>query len=139
ALWSDIAEEHLPWLQHREAANGGAGRAAQLEVAAEAMHPEPVELPPPALVVTVPPRKERKPWPDSAALEPANGVTLTRNLQRELQRVGCYSGDIDGMWTPATRSAMKAFTDRVNAALPSDQPDRILLSLVQGHQGNVCG
>jgi hypothetical protein len=53
--------------------------------------------------------------------------------------VGCYGGALDGVWTPATRGAMKAFTEAVNAALPSDQPDTILLSLVQGHQGKACG
>ena len=38
---------------------------------------------------------------------------------------------------------MKAFTDRVNAALPVDTPDPILLSLVRAHPGDAsaqyCG
>jgi hypothetical protein len=34
---------------------------------------------------------------------------------------------------------MKAFTDRVNAALPVDTPDPILLSLVKAHQEDACG
>jgi hypothetical protein len=29
--------------------------------------------------------------------------------------------------------------ERVNAVLPIEQPDGILLALVQGHQGKVCG
>ena len=33
---------------------------------------------------------------------------------------------------------MKAFTDRVNASLPVDKPDQILLALVQNHQGVAC-
>ena len=33
---------------------------------------------------------------------------------------------------------MKAFTTRVNATLPVDKPDHILLALVQGHQGVAC-
>ena len=53
--------------------------------------------------------------------------------------MGCYGGDLNGVWTPATRKAMKAFTDRVNATLPVDQADDILLTLVQAHQGEACG
>jgi hypothetical protein len=64
---------------------------------------------------------------------------LTRDLQQELQRVGCYAGEVNGMWTPSTRRAMGSFMDRVNATLPLDEPDYILLTLVQGHRGSVCG
>jgi hypothetical protein len=34
--------------------------------------------------------------------------------------------------------AMKAFTERVNATLPIDKPDPVLLSLVQGHRDRAC-
>lgn len=64
---------------------------------------------------------------------------LIRNLQRELRRVGCYRGEIDGSWGSGSKRAMTEFTERVNAMLPVDQPDYILLSLVQGHQGLACG
>jgi hypothetical protein len=43
------------------------------------------------------------------------------------------------VWSMTSRRAMKAFTDRVNAALPVDTPDAILLSLVRAHQGDACG
>jgi hypothetical protein len=64
---------------------------------------------------------------------------LTRDLQRELGRVGCYDGEINGVWNTASRRAMKAFTDRVNATLPLDKPDHILLTLVRGHAAEACG
>jgi hypothetical protein len=66
-------------------------------------------------------------------------VQLAREIQRELKRVGCYSGDVDGDWAGASRTAMKTFIDRINATLPTDQPDHILKTLVQGHPGNACG
>ena len=66
-------------------------------------------------------------------------ASLSQELQRELRRVGCYDGQINGSWTPATRKAMKAFTDRVNATLPVEKPDYILLTLVKGQQDTVCG
>ncbi|PPD31210.1 MAG: hypothetical protein CTY20_00235 [Hyphomicrobium sp.] len=64
---------------------------------------------------------------------------LTNKLQKELKRVGCYDGDISGSWNAATRRAMKSFTDRVNATLPVEDPDYILLTLVQGHASQACG
>ncbi len=64
---------------------------------------------------------------------------LIRSIQRELKRVGCYAGDVDGDWGPGSRRAIIGFTDRVNATLPTAQPDFILLTLLQGHQGTACG
>lgn len=69
----------------------------------------------------------------------ASRYDLVRNIQRELKRVGCYAGDVDGDWGAGSRRAMAAFTDRVNASLPIEQPDFILLTLVQGHQSGICG
>jgi hypothetical protein len=48
-------------------------------------------------------------------------------------------GELNGAWTPSTRRAMKAFTDRVNATLPVEEPDGILFAMVQGHQDRACG
>ena len=69
----------------------------------------------------------------------ATRMQLTRDLQRELQRVGCYGGEITGSWTPSTKRAMSAFMDRVNATLPIEEPDYILLTLVQGQTSTACG
>ena len=74
--------------------------------------------------------------------KPGDGETrmqLARDLQRELKRVGCYGGEITGNWTPSSQRAMSAFMDRVNASLPADEPDYILLTLVQGHTATACG
>ena len=64
---------------------------------------------------------------------------LARDIQKELKRVGCYDGEVSGEWNSRTRQAMKTFIDRVNAALPADEPDHILRTMVQGHPGNACG
>ena len=104
-----------------------------------------------AVVVTLPQRIQ-PPVPQPAARPPAerpqpsvgpgpmsDPAALARMLQRELKRVGCYDGEVSGVWSPASRAAMKAFTERVNASLPVDRPDPVLLALVQGHQGRACG
>jgi hypothetical protein len=70
---------------------------------------------------------------------PRDRASLARALQLELKRVGCYAAEPNGVWTPASRKAMKSFTDRVNASLPVGEPDEILLALVQAHRGEACG
>lgn len=105
--------------------------------------PKVVVTPGKSAVVAIVPRAVEKP----AAFElktppksiPGDPVSLTRELQRELRRVGCYDGEINGSWTPASRRAMKVFTDRVNASLPTDRPDYILLRLVQSSPERTCG
>jgi hypothetical protein len=66
-------------------------------------------------------------------------VRLAEDIQKELKRVGCYTGSIDGDWGHETRRAMKAFNDRINATLPTDKPDYILFTLLQGHAAKACG
>jgi hypothetical protein len=98
-----------------------------------------------AVVVTLPQRATepvaRAPVgePSRPVSPPGDRVALTRELQRELRRVGCYEGEISGVWSPSSRMAMKTFTDQVNARLPIDQPDHILLKLVQNHKDKACG
>ena len=65
-------------------------------------------------------------------------LRLVRDLQRELKRVGCYAHDIDGLWTSATRKAMRDFADRVNAALPVVRPEPPQLVLLRSHPEVVC-
>ncbi len=71
--------------------------------------------------------------------EPMSVYELARALQTELQRVGCYHGEIDGDWGPMSKRAMSGFTDRVNASLPVETPDAILLTMVRGYEGEACG
>lgn len=64
---------------------------------------------------------------------------LARDVQRELQRVGCYVGEIDGIWGPGSQRAVTAFMQRVNAVLPVDEPDVFMLSLLSAEAHTVCG
>lgn len=63
---------------------------------------------------------------------------LTRNIQAELQRVGCYGGAVNGYWDDATRTAMTAFNTNVRIQLKVNGPDYILLTLLQGHGARAC-
>ena len=81
-------------------------------------------------------------WPivetHTASPQYLGGEFLTRELQRQLRRVGCYTGDINGAWTQSTQRAMKAFLTRVNATLPTALPDQFLLALVQNAPDKGC-
>src|SRR5262245_2389990 len=78
----------------------------------------------PAQVYTVVPRTPDPVVKPAAAatttIDPGDRAALARALQRELKRVGCYDGEITGVWTTSSRMAMKAFTEHVNATLPVD-------------------
>ena len=80
----------------------------------------------------------RASMPAATPAPPQDAISLAKSLQRELKRAGCYHGEINGMWTPSTRHAMKVFTDRANAKLPVNQPDPVLLALIQGDQHLGC-
>jgi hypothetical protein len=63
---------------------------------------------------------------------------LVRDIQYELKRAGCYEGDVSGAWNNNTRQAMQTFTQRMNATLPVDQPDYVLLTLLQAQKAQSC-
>ena len=77
--------------------------------------------------------------PALAPNDPDSRYKLVVDIQRQLKRVGCYYGKLNGAWGDASKYAMKDFMDRVNAALPFEQPDYVLLTLVQAQSGRTCG
>ncbi len=68
----------------------------------------------------------------------ASRYKLIVALQRELKQAGCYFGRIDGSWGSGSKYAMGEFTTRINAALPVDDPDYVLLSLLNANKGRRC-
>ena len=80
-----------------------------------------------------------EPGDDVTAISAGDTIALVRAVQRQLKRAGCYGGRVDGRWNAATRRAMGAFTGVVNARLPVDQADPVLLVLLETHQDASCG
>lgn len=64
--------------------------------------------------------------------------TLVTEIQTELVRTGCYEGAADGTWSAETRAAMASFLKRVNAKLPMEEPDFVLLTLVRSQSSGTC-
>ena len=81
----------------------------------------------------------RTPVTSATNSKPSVQRQLARQIQSELKRVGCYSGRLDGSWGDRSRSAMANFIARVNASLPTNEPDVFLLSLIKGQTQAVCG
>ena len=101
--------------------------------------PPPSQEPATALVVAQRPDAAKSHAYAPPAPVPRDTETLIREIQRQLKRVGCYDGAVDGKWSPQVRTASKAFADRVNARLPVDRPDYALLRLAGAHEGRACG
>jgi hypothetical protein len=70
---------------------------------------------------------------------PNDSFSVTRAVQTELRRLGCYDGEANGHWSAASRAAAQRFLERVNARLPVDTADDVMLALLQGQSGLVCG
>jgi len=77
---------------------------------------------------------DHRPWRDDERTE----GDLTRDLQRELQRVGCYDGDIDGDWGDGSRRALERFARRTDSQLDVDRPSRRALKTVEEVDRRVC-
>ena len=135
--------EHLDRSQQTDIAKPPATeRAADRAVAVSEVRPafrRPGSFEAPAEVVFVAPRSRELPSPSQRLAIPKDRDTLARELQMELRRVGCYDGEITGVWSSDTRRAMKAFIERMNARLPIEEPDPVLYTMVQGQREVVCG
>jgi len=100
--------------------------------------PEHSEQPDP-VVVTLPSRAQLASSGAPSDLGPLSQFAIAREAQKELRRLGCYEGESSGIWTPSSRLAAQRFVDRVNAKLPADKPDEILLALLRDQSGAICG
>ena len=63
---------------------------------------------------------------------------LVRNIQTELQRVGCYTGGAHGNWDMPTQMALAAFNEVVKVQIGSSGPEYVHLTLLQGHGTRAC-
>jgi len=111
------------------AGTAAAWRASQRPAPPEVFEPEQTT------VASISPRRQ---LPAETSAPALNRGALVRELQRELKGVGCYHGEVNGVWTTSTRQAMKVFTDRANAKLPVTEPDQVLLALIKSNRRRSC-
>lgn len=114
---------------------------AQVQVKAVANPPlvraEPVTSPTPAPnVVEVATMALTKPIAPPVPSSDRNA--RVRQLQKALARAQCYNGPISGIWSDASKDAMRGFAATVNAQLPVDSPDDTLVALVESNETATC-
>jgi hypothetical protein len=98
-----------------------------------------VRVPSPPASGTSPASSAIQPVTSSAVTTPLSGrASITRALQSKLQRAGCYDGQVNGYWTARSKDAMARFVDRLNAKLPVEQPDEVLLALMENNPRASC-
>src|ERR1700738_1482575 len=85
----------------------------------------------------VPRRGAGRPVP-RAMEAPRRSPDLVRNIQMELERVGCAAGSADGVWGKKGRSAVEAFARNSKISLASLDPSEDLLSTLNGYGGRAC-
>ena len=76
--------------------------------------------------------------PEPPAATKPDPETLARELQKELQRVGCYSGGIDGDWGPKSQAALRDFYRITGGSTASTDPGAQALAAVTARTTNVC-
>jgi hypothetical protein len=116
--------------------------AAANSVVSFAAIAEPEHSEQPDLVVVTLPSRAQLASPGALSdptVGPLSQFAIAREAQKELRRLGCYEGESSGIWTPSSRLAAQRFVDRVNAKLPADKPDEILLALLRDQSGAICG
>jgi peptidoglycan hydrolase-like protein with peptidoglycan-binding domain len=76
--------------------------------------------------------------PVAAPVLPSDRGVRVRQLQKALARAQCYNGPISGIWSDASKDAMRGFAETVNALLPVDSPDDTLVALVESNDTATC-
>ena len=70
-----------------------------------------------------------------AALEPDD---LAKETQKELQRVGCDPGEIDGKWGEKGKAALSRFVKYTKVAIAADQPSVEALDIISAQRVRIC-
>jgi len=73
------------------------------------------------------------PPPASAPVPP-----LARQLQAELQRVGCNPGVIDGTWGEQAKAALGRFARHAKLTIPTSEPTLAALEALKAQDGRAC-
>jgi hypothetical protein len=66
------------------------------------------------------------------------GMALTRALQAGLRQAECYDGPVNGFWTSRSKEGMRRFVAAINARLPVETPDQVLLALIEANPTASC-
>lgn len=75
---------------------------------------------------------------DAQLEETPNRRRLTTILQKQLKRVGCYQGKIDGQWGRGSAGAVKRFNKYAKTTLPSNEAYKASIGELISRPSRVC-
>ena len=121
--FADVARQRMAALREQQ------DRTVRASPAPSSEPPERVEM-----ARTNPPSSPTPQITPSATDSP----DLPRTLQRELKRVGCLTGEADGVWGEQSRAALKSFARHAKLTIPGDEPSNAALDAALAKQSRVC-
>jgi tetratricopeptide (TPR) repeat protein len=65
-------------------------------------------------------------------------VELARNIQTELNRLGCEAGTVNGKWSFSSRQALEQYKLHSSTKVVSIEPTTSLLEKLRGHNSRIC-
>ena len=121
----------------RRKADAAAKKAAEEEARLKAKLDAVQQAPQKRLVVATAPHEPVEAVKRRVVPEIAAG-NLARDLQAELERVGCDPGAVNGKWTEDSMGAMRRFNRRAHAKLEVKVASLDALEAVKRHKARVC-
>jgi Caspase domain len=95
------------------------------------------ENPPGSHLALLPPT-EPIPTPSQQSDALSRGA-LIQGIKKELKRLGCYTGGIDGEWANSeTKALVKRFVKYANLSAEPKDPDTEFLDVIRSRSGRVC-
>jgi len=88
----------------------------------------------PALVIAALPEPAAMPDAGSGGA----GPDLARNIQLELIRLGCSTGEADGKWGKGSRAAIERFNRYSKTSLDEDETSSATIAALRSHDERVC-
>jgi Caspase domain len=76
--------------------------------------------------------------PPEEARSLENPRQVAEEMQRELKRIGCYTGQVDGVWGPAAKRGVERFNQATKLNLQADPPNGQGVTKVKGFTGAIC-
>jgi hypothetical protein len=76
--------------------------------------------------------------PPEEARSLENPRQVAEDMQRELKRIGCYSGQVDGVWGPAAKRGVERFNQATKLKLQADPPNGQAVTKVKSFSGVIC-
>jgi uncharacterized caspase-like protein len=87
----------------------------------------------PIVLAAVPPEAPQPAAPASRSIS-----DITRSLQSELRRVGCYTGAINGEWNDPSRSALELFNKHAGMQLDVKLASLDSIDVIKGKSTRIC-